>query len=146
MHKNAELYYQDFDAWINSQISLLRQGRGQELNQEFLAEELEDMSRRQRRELVNRLVILIAHLLKWQYQPGHRSSSWRGTIFEQRDQVGNEILLSPSLKSFVDDAIEAAYPRALHLASKETGINKNTFPEQCPYQAQELLDEDYWPN
>ena len=42
MLMNAELYHQDFDAWINSQVVLLRQGRVQDLNQEFLAEELED--------------------------------------------------------------------------------------------------------
>jgi len=145
MQANAELYHQDFYAWINSQVTLLRQGRGQYLNQEFLAEELEDMSRHHRNELVSRLIILIAHLLKWQYQPEHRSSSWRGSILEQRLQVDRGIRFSPSLKPFLAEAIRDAYPDALRLAIKETKLSKNVFPEQCPYQKQELLDEDYWP-
>jgi len=87
MHANADPYAADYDAWINAQAVLLRTGRLQELDAEQLAEELEAMSRRERNELVSRLIILIAHLLKWQYQPAHRSSrvgalqSWlkRGT-------------------------------------------------------------------
>ncbi|KOR30254.1 hypothetical protein TI04_06660 [Achromatium sp. WMS2] len=145
MHKNTELYHQDFYAWINSQVTLLRQGRVQELNQEFLAEELEDMSRHHRNELVSRLIILIAHLLKWQYQPKRRSSSWRDSIMEQRVQIEHNIDFSPSLKPFLHEAIAAAYPKAVRLASKETKLDKSVFPETCPYQPQELLDEDYWP-
>lgn len=143
---NTNLYNQDYYAWINSQIALLKQGRGQELDQHLLAEELEDMSRRNRNELVSRLIILIAHLLKWQYQPKHRLSSWRGSILEQRLQVHRELRFSPSLKPFFIEAIKEAYPDALRLAIKETKINKNVFPEQCPYMEAELLDDDYWPD
>jgi len=66
-----ELYHKDFYAWINSQIDLLRQNRVQELDRELLVEELEDMRKCHQSELVSRLIVLIAHLLKWQYQPEH---------------------------------------------------------------------------
>ncbi|KOR28941.1 hypothetical protein TI04_09840 [Achromatium sp. WMS2] len=145
METNTTLYHQDFYAWINSQINLLRQGRVQELDQELLIEELEDMSRRQRRELISRLVILIAHLLKWQYQSQKRSSSWESSIIEQRFQIKDNLDFSPSLKPFLQEAIDEAYPGAVHIASKETKLNKNVFPKQCAYSEQELLDEDYWP-
>lgn len=143
---NLELYHQDFYAWIKSQVALLKQGRGQDLDQELLAEELEDMSRQHRNELINRLIVLIAHLLKWQFQSEQRSSSWRGSIIEQRVQIERNIDVSPSLNPFFNEAIVAAYPSALRIAVKETKLNKSVFPEVCPYQEQELLDEDYWPD
>jgi hypothetical protein len=145
MHADADLYHKDFYAWIAGQADLLRQGRLQDIDPELLAEELEAMGRRERNELVSRLIILIAHLLKWQYQPEHRSSSWRGSIVEQRVQVNREIRLSPSLKAFLGEAINEAYPDARHIACNETGITASAFPEQCPYQGNEMLDESYWP-
>lgn len=145
IHTNTELYHKDFYAWINSQIDLLRQNRVQELDRDLLVEELEDMGKRHQNELVSRLIVLIAYLLKWQYQPEHRSSSWRGSIIEQRVQIRRGIRSSPSLKPFLIEAIRESYPDALHIACKETGLDKSAFPEQCPYQEQELLDEDFWP-
>ncbi|KOR29876.1 hypothetical protein TI04_07545 [Achromatium sp. WMS2] len=146
MGTNVELYHQDFHAWINSQIDLLRQGRVQELDRELLIEELEDVVNSHRDELISRLIVLIAHLLKWQFQPEHRSSSWRGSIIEQRIQIERNIDLNPSLKPFLNDAITDAYPTALRIVYKETKLNKSIFPNECPYLEQELLDEDYWPN
>ncbi len=57
------------------------------------------MAKRDRRELLSRIVILLAHLLKWQYQPAHRSNSWRGSIVEQRYQIEKQLEDSPSLKN-----------------------------------------------
>ena len=145
MPATAELYHQDYHAWITGQAALLRQGRIQDIDPDLLAEELEAMGRRERNELVSRLIILIAHLLKWQHQPEHRTSSWRGSIVEQRVQVSREMRLSPSLKAFLADAINEAYPDARHIASQETGIRSEAFPADCPYQANQILDEGYWP-
>ena len=146
MHTNSHRYDEDFYAWVQDQASLLRQGRLQEIDPELLAEELEAMGRRERNELVSRLIILIAHLLKWQHQPEHRSASWRGSIVEQRVQVKRELQLSPSLRNFLRDAIAEAYPDAVHIAVKETGIETAHFPASCPYQREELMDEDFWPS
>lgn len=145
MPSNAELYHQDYYAWINDQAALLRAGRLGDVDPLLLAEELEAMGRRERNELVSRLIILIAHLLKWQYQPEHRGSSWRGSIVEQRVQIAREIRLSPSLGSFLAEAIQDAYPDAVRIATKETGLGPSVLPPHCPYLDTELLDEDYWP-
>lgn len=145
MSATTELYHQDFYAWIIGQAALLRQGRMHDVDSELLAEELEAMGRRERNELVSRLITLIAHLLKWQYQPEHRTASWRGTIVEQRVQVAREIQLSPSLQPFLAEAITEAYPDAMHIAAKETGIRSAEFPESCPYLESQLLDENFSP-
>ncbi|MEA3642868.1 MAG: DUF29 domain-containing protein [Lamprobacter sp.] len=146
MEAERDLYQQDYYAWITSQIALLRQGRSQEIDVAALAEELEAMGRRERNELVNRLIILIAHLLKWHYQPAHRTSSWRGSIVEQRVQIRRELRLSPSLKPFFVEAMQLAYPDALHIATTETGLPLSLFPKRCPYSQTQALDDDYWPN
>jgi hypothetical protein len=113
MTTNAKLYHQDFYAWINLQIDLLRQNRVQELDRELLVEELEDMGKHHQNEFVSRLIVLIAHLLKWQYQPEHRSSSWRGSIIEQRVRIQRGIRFTPSLKSFFVEARSYALTNAI---------------------------------
>jgi len=55
---------------------LLRAGRASEADLEHIAEEIEALGRRERRELLSRLGVLMAHLLKWQVQPERRSRSW----------------------------------------------------------------------
>ncbi len=145
MSTTAALYDSDYQAWLDANIDLLRQSRFQELDVEHLIEEMVDMGKKDRAELANRLVVLIAHLLKWQYQPAHRSSSWRGSIVEQRVQIQRNLRLSPSLKSYLHKAIEDAYPDALEIATQETGLPVSTFPASCTYQAEQLLDKTYWP-
>jgi len=92
----SDLYEHDIHAWSQRTAQLLRQHRFQELDIEHLAEELETMSRRDRQELVSRLKILLGHLLKWQHQPQHRSSSWRGSILEQRLRIRDLLQDAPS--------------------------------------------------
>jgi hypothetical protein len=141
------LYEQDFYSWIQQHVALLKESRFDELDIEHLIEELEGMSKKDRQELTNRLVILIAHLLKWQYQCSHRSNSWRSTIDEQRDQIIAGLLDEyPSLKSHLANAIEKSYSRAVKLACKETGLPWATFPSTCPYSDTQLLNEDFYPD
>ena len=72
---NAALYERDFYAWANKQAALLRAGKLSEADVEHIAEEIESMGRAEKPELINRLAVLLSHLLKWQYQPGHRGAS-----------------------------------------------------------------------
>jgi hypothetical protein len=145
MQSVSELYHRDYHAWLDRHAQLLREGRFGEVDQQHLVEELESMGRRERNEIVSRLNILIAHLLKWQYQPERRTHSWRGSIVEQRVQVRRELRLSPSLKPFLASAIVEAYPDAVHIAVQETELNEPIFPKECPYTDQMLLDEEHWP-
>ncbi|CAK0770540.1 conserved hypothetical protein [Gammaproteobacteria bacterium] len=140
----TNLYEVDYDAWLQRNLELLRQFRFPELDVEHLIEEMEDLGRKDRGELISRLVILIAHLLKWQFQPAHRSSSWRGSIAEQRVRVTRQLKLSPSLHSFLPQAIREAYNDAVELACEETGLSLDAFPRDCPYLPTQLLDKGFW--
>jgi hypothetical protein len=141
----SNLYDDDIHAWTQQTAELLKQRRFEELDLAHLIEELESMGRRDRQELVSRLKILLGHLLKWQYQPAHRCSSWRGSIFEQRLQVRDLLHSSPSLKPFLAEAADNAYPDGARLASRETGLPIQQFPARLPYSLEHLLDDDWLP-
>ncbi|BAP55361.1 hypothetical protein THII_1064 [Thioploca ingrica] len=153
MNKFAELYEHDFNAWIHNQISLLKAGKTNEIDIEHLIEELEDMGKSNLRELESRFIILIAHLLKWQFQlatletqwQDFEGKSWRKTIIEQRAQLLHLLRKVPSLKQELQNAMIDAYPHALDLAIDETGLPESTFPKTCPYTIEQLLDKYFYP-
>jgi hypothetical protein len=62
------LYETDYAAWARKNAELLRNKRFSDLDIDHLLEELSDMGRSEKNELESRLLILIAHLLKYQFQ------------------------------------------------------------------------------
>ena len=142
---NAQTYDQDYYAWITNHVELLRQGKLAEIDGEHVAEELEAMGRRERRELISRLTILLAHLLKWEFQPAQRSRSWRNTLTIQRSEIAELLEDSPSLYPEVEQHIDRAYGRARLLAEDETGLDSDAFPVDCPYSFEQILDADFFP-
>jgi transposase-like protein len=80
-----------------------------EIDTAHLIEELEDMGKRDKRELKNRLEVLIMHLLKWQYQAEQRSTSWKSTIKEQREGQVRIVMLpnvqQKTIKPFIEQTI-----------------------------------------
>jgi hypothetical protein len=138
-------YDTDFHQWIDEQTAALKAGRYDRLDVMHLIEELDGMSARERRELINRLAVLLAHLLKWQFQPERRCTGWRLTINEQRRQLALLLEDSPSLARRLPEFLERAYRNGSHAALEETGFLKSPFPETCAYGIEQLLDEGFWP-
>ncbi|MGK7873331.1 MAG: DUF29 domain-containing protein [Xenococcaceae cyanobacterium] len=138
-------YEKDFYAWANYNAKLLREGRFSDLDVDNLIEELECMGRSERRELISRLKILLAHLLKWQFQPEYRSKSWLYTIKEQRLQVSELLADSPSLGRKLEQCLDSAYEKAVLQAAKETGMDEQSFPAKCPYSFEEAINLDFLP-
>ena len=145
MSANLHDYENDHDAWALNQAALLRAGQLDALDIEHIADELEEIMGNNRRELHRRFRVLIGHLLKWQFQPEKRTSSWRSTIRNQRNDIEDMVAENPSLKRLIPEKIASAYPKAVALASDETGFPKETFPVACPYAETEILNEDFWP-
>jgi hypothetical protein len=144
--KNATLYDSDFHAWAHEQASLLRAGRLSEADIENIAEEIESMGRSEKRELVNRLTVLLSHLLKWRYQPGLRSRSWTLTIEQQRLRLDKHLAENPSLKSRLDEAMADAFQDARIDAERETRLPRSVFPSSCPFTFDEAMNPDFWPD
>ena len=146
MAEKPTLYDQDFYAWSNGQAALLRAGKLTEADVENIAEEIESMGRSEKRELVNRLAVLILHLLNWRHQPGLRENSWRLSIREQRYRLADHLKDNPSLAAKLRDAIIGAYRLALVEAERETGLPEATFPGACPWSFAQMTDEGFWPD
>ena len=139
------LYDLDFNRWVEKQVQLLRDRQLNALDIENLIEEIESLGKSDRRQLKSLLDVLLHHLLKWQYQPGQRSGSWKGTIGEQRKRIRDLILDSPSLKPYVKEITDVCYEDARYQASLETGLSVETFPLECPYDLADVLSKEFWP-
>jgi hypothetical protein len=144
--KSGTKYDTDFYGWALEQAHLLRAGRLSEADVEHIAEEIESMGRGERRELVNRLAVLLLHLLKWAYQPERRGKSWRLTIEEQRRQLRRHLRDNPSLQANLDEAIADAHGDAVLRAEAETDLPRDVFPWSCPYSFDQIVDDRFWPN
>ena len=142
---SASLYDEDFAVWTAETARLLRAGRFDEVDIEHVAEEIEDMGKRDKRELHSRLTVLILHLLKWKWQPEKKSASWGSTIVTQRAELRRLFKQSPSLKAMVHEAIENVYSDVMDGATAETGLPARTFPRKCPFTSDQILDRDFLP-
>ena len=69
-------YDGDVVAWASEQAALLRSGQFHLLDIEHIADEVEDVGKSEARELAMRMALLLAHLLKWAFQPQRRTRSW----------------------------------------------------------------------
>ena len=141
----ATLHEIDRFAWLEQQTRLLKAGALGELDIAHLIQELESEMGNERRELYRRLRVLLAHLLKWQFQPDGRSNSWRGTIRNQRNDIARLFKETPSLRRFLANELTAAYPEAVEWAADESGLGDDAFPTECPYSIDKILGRDFWP-
>jgi hypothetical protein len=141
----ASLYEHDFYAWANEQAALLRSGKLAVADIEHIAEEIESMGRSEKRELINRLSVLLLHLLKWNFQQERRGASWKATIRIQRRDLAIHLTDNPSLKSKLSDAISYAYENAVIEAGAETGLREDIFPTTCPWTFEQIIDATFWP-
>jgi len=139
------LYETDFYAWTQEQTKLLKHQQWNQLDLPNLIEEIESLGKQQRAELRNRLSILIGHLLKWEYQVSKRSRSWLMTIRVQRRDTQELLSENPSLKPYLQEALQKIYESGRDLASGETNLPLKTFPENCPYSLEEIFSQAFYP-
>ena len=139
-------YENDIVAWAKEQAYLLRSGKLSAIDIEHIAEEIEDVGKSEQRELASRMAVLLAHLLKWHYQPDRQGSSWQRTIKEQRKAILRRLKNTPSLKVSLSNAewLEDAWGDAISITINETGMDG--FPEICPWTIENILAEDWLPS
>jgi len=142
---SAGEYDKDFYLWLMKNAKLIREGKFSELDTEHIAEELEAMGKSEQRELISRLAVLLAHLLKWTFQTVRRTRSWKNTIATQRIDIIDLLEDSPSLQYEIEKKIAKAYERSRFMAENETGIDKNQFPVECPFSVDQILQQDFYP-
>jgi hypothetical protein len=138
-----DLYATDFYAWTQEQANFLSQGKIDYLDVVNLVEEIESLGGQQKQELKNRLGVLISHMLKWQYQAAYRSKSWKYTIQEQRLQILDLLDQNPSLQAYQDEAVAKGYQLGLLLVGRETPLNPQELPSDCPFNLGQILDNSF---
>ena len=138
----SDLYETDFALWSERQAAALRRRAGNEIDWENVAEEIESLGKSDRREIRSRLAVILTHLLKWQFQPDARSSSWRGSVVENRNKIADLIDESPSLRNYPGQVLAKVYDDAREVAEAETGL---IVPGACPWTAEQVLDRKFWP-
>jgi len=140
------MYDTDFYAWTQTQAAALAAGHLGKLDLANLAEEIQDLGKRDRRGLQSALEIVLIHLLKWRYQPAYREGhSWSDSLYEHRRRPGLIVADSPSLRRQIPELIATGYPRARRAATRQTKLPLATFPETCPWAPDQVLDEEFFP-
>ncbi|AIE74898.1 MULTISPECIES: DUF29 domain-containing protein [unclassified Synechocystis] len=128
-----KLYEQDLQKWIEKTIDSLKKREFESLDIEHLIEELVDLGKSEKNTLKSNLMILLAHLLKLQVQsnaPESMKGSWYNSVLEYHQRVLNNLADTPSLKSFLPEAMEKSYKDARKLAiSRENWLGLGS---ECP--------------
>jgi hypothetical protein len=120
-----------------------------------LIEELTNLGKSEKNALKSNLMILLAHLLKLKVQfdvPDTMKMSWYNSVIEHRQRVLNNLQDTPSLKNFLPEAIEQAYPQSRKLAIKEGKLaafgvrvpDEIEYPHTCPFSLEQILNEDFY--
>ena len=133
-----QLYLTDETAWLEAMAELIESGDCAALDFANLREYLTDMAKRDRREVESRLIALLLHILKWEFQPAHRSRSWQASILEQRQELEG-LVDRGVLRNHADAVLDDSYRKAVARAAVETGLPAEAFPEDCRYSVDELL-------
>jgi hypothetical protein len=138
----SALYEADEVAWLDAMAELIGGRQLRDLDYRHLKELLEDMSKRDRREVESRLQVLLMHVLKWKFQKKKRTKSWQRTISEQRRQLRGEFRASNALRNHAEAILADAYAEAVEWAAEETELPAKTFPPDCPWTLEQLLSPD----
>jgi hypothetical protein len=146
-------YETDWYAWLQEQAILLEQGRFDALDLDHLVKELNIMAGSTRGELYDRLIVLLAHLLKLQVAaallPGvydRAQRGWRLTCAEQRRRLARLLRRNPSLQPTVATEMAEAYEVARLQATAALQVDETRMPAQCARSAEQVLDEAFWPH
>lgn len=140
------LYDTDFVEWTAHNAELLRHGRFEEVDLEHVAEEIEDLGKRDLLAVRSQLRRMLTHSIKQKIQPERDGASWRRSIVNAQGIIIDYVELSLSLRRQLADWLPVVYRRAIKEALSETGLagqrNDLGIPETCPFSLSQLLDCD----
>ncbi len=146
------LYESDFHLWTQRQAAALRRaasaGSNLPIAWENVAEEIESLGMRDRREMASRIEQIMLHLLELHLSPAHDPRrGWQETVDRERSELFDLLAQSPSLQREVGPAISrrwtAVRRRAAHALANEIGLQ--SLPSACPFTSEQILDADWWP-
>jgi Domain of unknown function DUF29 len=141
----STIYDKDYYLWIETTAKQLQERKFLEIDIDNLVEEIESMGRSEKSALKSNLVVVLIHLLKWQYQSSLRSNSWKSSIREHRRRLRDALQDSPSLKPYLIEVFGECYQDAREQAADETGLPLESFPVIPLLSSNETLNSDFLP-
>lgn len=143
--QERSLYEEDILLWVKDTSAKLKARDFENLDLENLIEEVESLGISQRKELLSRLTVLLAHILKRIYvNLPHDYNGWERTISTQGIQLRVLLKKVPSLKTHWDSSFEDAWEIALQTVQED--YPKVDFPDRFPYgsDVDSLLNKKLW--
>lgn len=148
----TQLYETDFYGWTQEQAAKLRRLQAERANLDIdlenIAEELEDMGRSNRSQLVNRLAELDEHLMKLAFSlKGDPRRQWKTSVKGQRYSIAKLLRKNPSLKRHLEESLVEAHEDALRIFDEDVLVQllMNEPPGLCPFELEDMLTDDWWP-
>jgi hypothetical protein len=138
-------YETDVYAWSQAQATLLKLHKWDDLDLDHVVEEILAVGDNKYDRISSALCQVLVHLLKWYYQPGRRTRSWRTSLVEHRNRVSRLLERAETLEYRLPQMLEREYPRACRKARTQTGLPRTTFPTACPWSVEQLRDFDFPP-
>lgn len=141
-----QLYDVDDDEWLEQTINLLKNHQFQQLDLDNLIEELEDLGREKKNAVASLLEQIIRHLLLLQYwttEAEYNAVYWQEEIYNFRIQLRRTI--TTNLRKYLKNELTSIYQDALGFVRIKT-TNLVTFPTDCSYSLEQLLDRSWLPN
>ena len=135
------LYDTDFAEWTARMAALLRAGRMAEVDLEHVAEEIEDLGKRDRWAVSSQMLRLLLQQMKRRIQPERETASWRRSIVNSQERIAHRLKDSPSLLGYLEQELPGIYLRAARGAVFETGVKSASLPDRCPFTLDRLLGE-----
>ncbi|GJE60495.1 DUF29 domain-containing protein [Methylobacterium trifolii] len=141
-----DLYAADLSAWAEAQVRALHEGRFDDLDHDRLSEVVAGLASRERRELRERLQVILTGLLRWAQQVDLRCRGWAATIDAQRHRVERLLRDNPSLAAAVPNLVAEGYPAARARAVLESALFDESFSAACPFTPDEILTAGLYPD
>ena len=143
--QHKSLYEEDILLWSEDTAAKLKARDFEHLDLENLIEEVESLGISQRSQLLNRLIVLLEHILKRLYVESSQDyNGWERTIRTQRRHLETLLEDSPSLKSIWSERFDRAWKSALKTVQEDYPTVH--FPDRFPYETDvdSLLNQKYW--
>ncbi len=143
-----KLYDQDYQLWLETTLEQLRKGEYSQVDWQNLLEEIEGMTRRDKRALKSLLTRLFEHFLKlayWETERDCNQARWKREIRNFRISIKRLLKDSPSLKPYLTEIIEECYQDSVNLSSDNMKLSPTIFPDHPIANLEQILDEDWLP-
>lgn len=148
LSSGQKLYDQDYQLWLETTLEQLRQGQYSQVDWENLLEEIEGMTRSDKRALKSLLTRLFEHFLKlayWESERDYNQGGWEREIRNFRLQIKRLLKDSPSLKPYLAEIIDECYQDSVNLTSDNMRVSAKMFPVYPIATLEKILDEDWLP-